>query len=190
MKIPWCCIGRHSLGGVDWKGGLLTGMATFKQAVRALDCLEWFWQHRMSCAELYSSSHCHPFYVQPLWKSSVWQPWHEHLLSGWSLFRVWEKLMHCETCLSSWVLYNFPKWTSSSQILSPPPPTRSRSSLEGAPSSVRFLWIQQSSRDCVSTPHRTRCGCDTETWHHPSSGDTHFPGCCLGRTLLQGEGRL
>lgn len=80
---------REALRGWDGLGGgLLTGVATFKQAVRALGCPEWFWQNRNSRAGLCSWSHHLPFYMQPLRKSSVWQQWHERLLSGWSLLNV------------------------------------------------------------------------------------------------------
>lgn len=80
---------RKALNGWDaLRGARLTVVATSKQAVRALGCLEWFWQNRMSCAGLCSWSHCLPFYMQPLRKSSVWQQWHECLLAGWCLLSV------------------------------------------------------------------------------------------------------
>lgn len=57
---------------------------------------------------------------------------------------------------------------------------------KGLPSSVRFLWIQQSSRDCVSMSHRARCGCDRQDTAlrqeiHISLDAAWGELCCKGR---------
>lgn len=173
MKIPWCCIGWGGLGGgAPYRSGHIqtgnrnTGLPGVVLAEQNAMCRMVF------LVSPSSFLHATPNEERGL-TAMAWMP----VLSGWSLFSVREELMRCETCLSSWVLSHCPKWTCPSRILSPPPSVRSRSSLEGVPSGVRFSWRPQSSRDCVSASHRMCYGCDTETWHRPSSGDTHFPGC-------------